>query len=130
MYNSPYFIPGYYAKVPVFNFMRGVVPLSNSLHSFGVMNRIGNGFSWFKNLNWGGIINGASKTLGFVNQTIPLVRQVGPMFNNMRSMIKILSLFREETIPKKSVINNSSQEKSSAIDDRDYNDNGPTFFTY
>ena len=38
-----------------------------------------------------------SKTLGIINQTIPLVRQVKPVMNNVRSMMKIASIFKDET---------------------------------
>ncbi len=129
MYNRPYFIPGYYAP-PTLNMMRNVMPFTRGVNNIRLMGRLGNSFSWFKNINWGGIINGASRTLGIVNQTIPLVKQVGPVFNNVRSMFRIMSAFRDETIPRnKSIIDNKPQEKSSNLDNNYHIDNNsPTFF--
>lgn len=43
------------------------------------------------------LLNGASKTLGVVKDAIPVVKEVGPMMNNMRSMLKIASVFKDET---------------------------------
>ena len=146
MYNGPYFIPGYYARIPHFNMIRGIQPnLGIARSGIGILGRFGNGFNWFKNLNWGGIINNASRTLGIVNQTIPLVKQVGPMFNNMRSMFKIVSAFRDETsndrvsnhdLKNNMHDNNEKNVNNKHIDNDDADTNyspsfngGPTFFT-
>ena len=48
-------------------------------------------------INWSGLLSGANKTLNVVNQTIPLVRQAGPMLNNMKSMLRIARVFGSET---------------------------------
>ena len=53
--------------------------------------------SGIKSINWGGMLGNASKALGVVNQAIPIVKEVGPMMNNMRSMLKIASVFKDET---------------------------------
>jgi len=50
-----------------------------------------------RSINWQGILNNTSRTLGVINQAIPIVKQVGPMYNNMKSMLKIASLFKDET---------------------------------
>ena len=51
-------------------------------------------------INWQGILNNTSRTLGVINQAIPVIKQVGPMYNNMKSMLKIASIFKDETDPK------------------------------
>ena len=53
--------------------------------------------SGIKGINWSGMLGNASKALGVVNQAIPIVKEVGPMMNNMRSMLKIASVFKDET---------------------------------
>ena len=35
--------------------------------------------------------------MGVINQTIPLVKQVGPVMNNMKSMLRVASAFKDET---------------------------------
>ena len=56
-------------------------------------------FGGLKSINWQGLLNNTSRTLGVINQAIPLVKQVGPMYNNMKSMLKIASLFKDESEP-------------------------------
>lgn len=127
MYNYPYFIPGYNPSMlnssmmgpmrgaatnGLLNSARGIgantlangargigtaSTLANGARGAGLFSKLGTGLSGIKAINWGSLINNASKTLGVINQTIPLVRQVGPMVNNMRSMLKIASVFKDET---------------------------------
>ena len=58
-----------------------------------------------RSVNWCGLLNNANKTLNVVNHTIPLVRQAGPMFNNMRSMLRIAKAFGTETTNKSNTNN-------------------------
>ena len=83
--------------------------------------RIGNIFNNIKTFNWTELINNTSKTLGIINQTIPVVKQVGPMFGNMKSMIKLASIFKDET----DTIQNNQQKKEPLVIN---NDDSPTFF--
>lgn len=128
MYNQPYFIPGYYSSMAAApTMMRGTMGMGGALRGagagarmaagagrgLGLFSKLGSGFSAIKSINWGGLINNASKTLGVINQTIPLVRQVGPMVNNMKSMLKVASLFKDETDnqhnkPRNRTINNQT----------------------
>ena len=110
----------------------------------GLFSRIGNSLNAIKALNWGGIINNTSKTLGIINQTIPIVKQVGPMMNNMKSMLKIASIFKDETdVPKKKnyftnnyqtkIQNNSNSSTTIQKNNiknyyQDTEDYSPTFF--
>ena len=70
-------------------------------------------FAGLKSINWGGLLNNASKTLGVINQAVPLVKQVGPMYNNMRSMLKVASLFKDETSPSVKTNNVSNKNNTS-----------------
>lgn len=117
MYNRPYFIPGYYSGMAAPSMatrsmmapsmmrgamgmggaLRGAGAAANTSRGLGLFSRLGNSLSAIRGLNWGGFINNASKTLGVINQTIPLVRQVGPIFNNVKSMMRVASIFKDET---------------------------------
>lgn len=55
--------------------------------------------STLKNVNWTGILDGTQKTLGIINQAIPIVYQVKPIINNAKTMFRIAN-----------VVNNSSEE--------------------
>jgi len=84
-----------------------------------LFSRLGGMFSSLKNFNWGGLINNTSKTIGVINQSIPLVKQVGPMVKNMRSVMKIASIFKDETDP---VIKSSSGiDNKKIIEDKKKN---------
>ena len=102
----------------------------------GLFSRLGRGIS---SVNWSGLLNNTSKTLGVINQAIPIVKQTGPMLNNMRSMLKVAKVFRDETTNSNSnnsnsVVNNSSNNINSTINmqekkqDTNYNSNSPNFF--
>lgn len=140
MYNYPYFIPGYSPSIlnssiigPIRNATTngllnsarglGANTLANSARGLGastlasptrgagLFSKLGTGLSGIKTINWGNLINNTSKTLGVINQTIPLVRQVGPMVNNMRSMFKIASVFKDETdIPQTNISSQNNLE--------------------
>ncbi len=51
--------------------------------------------SLFKNLSLGKILSGGQKTLNFVNQVLPLVKQAGPVINNAKTMFRVLNEFKK-----------------------------------
>lgn len=115
MYNQPFYIPGYYSSVMPnlasragANLARGAMMPGTAMNTAmntvgaasrgsGLFGKLGSAFGAIRSFNWGGLINNTSKTLGIINQTIPLVRQVGPMVGNMRSMLRLASVFKDET---------------------------------
>lgn len=52
------------------------------------------GLSLAKSINWSGILDGTQKTLGVINQAIPIVYQVKPIINNAKTMFKIADVMR------------------------------------
>lgn len=88
---------------------RFIIPnyMTYPMRSPGLFSRI---FGGIKGFNWQGLLTNANKTLNVVNQTIPLVRQAGPMFNNMKSMLRLAKAFGNETTNK---INNNNNNVSS-----------------
>lgn len=50
-----------------------------------------------KTFNFGSLLTNTSKALGVVKDAIPIVKEVGPMIGNMRQMLKIASIFKDET---------------------------------
>ena len=130
MYNQPFYIPGYYGTAMP-NMVRGAMMPTRALSGGtalgrgGLFGRLGNAFGALKAFNWGGLINNTSKTLGIINQTIPLVRQVGPMIGNVRSMMRVASIYKDET-DSKGNSNNISSNTNNNVSDNTYsnkNDN-------
>lgn len=69
------------------------------------------------------ILNGTSKTLGVINQAIPVFYQVKPIWNNAKTMFKIakgLNTKSENTTSKQSISNDSYAKKKTS--------NAPTFY--
>ena len=42
------------------------------------------GLSSLKTVNWGSLLEGTQKTLGVINQAIPVVYQIKPIINNAK----------------------------------------------
>lgn len=51
--------------------------------------------------NWSAILNGTQKTLNIVNQAIPLVYQVKPMVNNVKTVFKIIGAIKDDDTTQK-----------------------------
>lgn len=77
-----------------------------------------------RSLNLGNILTNTQKSLGIVNQVIPIVKEVKPMINNAKSVFKIASLLNDN--PKNSnEKTDSSQVKSSVVN---IDSNKPIFY--
>lgn len=113
MYPRNFYYPYYMTmNTPFVNTIR---PFGNGIPVMGtrtgLFSRLGNSFGAIKNINWSNIINNTSRTLGVINQAIPIVKQTGPMLHNMRSMLKVASVFKDETSNNNK---NSSYQKNDA----------------
>lgn len=85
------------------------------------------------NINLSSILNGTQKTLNIVNQTIPLIKQAGPVLNNAKTMFRVMNEFKKvdtniPNISSNSISSNStSLNNISTINTQTYS-NGPIFF--
>ncbi len=52
-------------------------------------NLFSRGLQASKAINWSGLLDGTQKTLGVINQAIPIVYQVKPLIGNAKAMFKI-----------------------------------------
>ena len=96
MYGNNYFMPyGMNYGMPLGMGLRG----SSMVPKTGLLGRLGGVTGAVKGINWGGLLNNASRTLGVINQAIPVVKQAGPMLNNMKSMMRLATAFKNETSP-------------------------------
>ena len=80
-------------------------------------------------ITFSGLLNGASKTLGVINQAIPVFYQVKPVFNNAKTMFRVA-----KEINKTNSTNNTNNIRNtdiSKVNDQiknKENKNSPTFF--
>lgn len=114
---------------PYFGYTPYTAPTSKGILS-GILGGI-------KGTNWSGILSNVQKTLGIVNQAIPMVKQVSPIVNNAKTMFKIMNEFKKVDTQIKSTTENKNKEtnenseiievtNSRNINSNDYNQ--PTFF--
>ena len=76
-------------------------------------------------ITFSGILNGASKTLGVINQAIPVFYQVKPIWNNARTMFKVVKGLNSKDNTQTNTnapVNQKNQIK------KDSPTNAPTFF--
>lgn len=93
--------------------------------------------SLFKGGGLSSIISGTQKTLGVINQAIPVIKQVKPVVNNAKTMFKVMNEFKKTDTPKQSKTSNQKVQKDSITNIGIENQNvtndyekvdGPTFF--
>lgn len=127
---------------PYYNF-----PYTSTLSSQGgIFSRLLGGV---KGIKWGSVVTNIQKTLGLVNQAIPVIKQVNPMIKNAKTMFKVMSEFNKVDSKKDSSATSESSNSTTATkkvsDEKptetitekitpitqktsDTNEGGPTFF--
>ena len=66
------------------------------MYSYSNPSFIKNSISFLKSISWGSFLDGTSKTLGVINQAIPLVYQVKPLVNNAKTLFKISNIMNSD----------------------------------
>lgn len=109
-------------------------PYQNFGHKSGL-------FSSFKGkFNWSGILNNTQKTLNIINQAIPVFYQMKPLWNNTKTIFKIMGAIKDDD--KKNITRNTnlrntrndnsnrnnSGHNSTDVSSNDNFDNSPNFF--
>ena len=74
------------------------------------------GLNAIKGLGFSGILEGTEKTLGVINQAIPIVYQIKPLISNVKTIFKISNLINDNSTEDRSITNNNSDTtKNSPI---------------
>ena len=117
--------------VPYFNMYPSMVTptLSNVATTGGLFSRLlGRG------LNWNSILSNTQKTLGIVNQAIPMFKQMSPVVKNAKTMFKIMNEFKKDDTSNNVIntventnVNDNTTTTTNQENINSYN-NGPTFF--
>ena len=55
------------------------------------------GLNAIKAVNWSTLLDGTQKTLGVINQAIPVVYQIKPIVNNARTLFRIAGSLNDNT---------------------------------
>jgi hypothetical protein len=70
---------------------------NNSLYSSSSLFTKPSLLSSLKAINWSTFLGNAQKTLGVINQAIPIVYQVKPIINNAKTVFKIANSLKSDT---------------------------------
>ncbi len=88
-----------------------------------------------RGLSLGSIVSGTQRTLGIVNQAIPIIKQMSPVVKNAKTMFRVMNEFKKTDVPATSNKKINNQRKNNVqtevkTDDANItsNNNGPTFF--
>ena len=73
-------------------------------------------------INWSTIFDNTQKTLNLINQAVPIIKQIPPIYRNAKTMFKVMNEFKKVDTPIKT--NETINTKSPEI----INENGPVFF--
>lgn len=123
--------PNGFYNMPFVNPYNAVGAASALPRTGGLLSKLG-----LRNINFGNILTNTSKTLNVINQAIPVVKQVGPMFNNMKSMLKVASLFNDATTPSNNKNsntqsnNNTNNSSNNKVNNETSNENTITNNSY
>lgn len=87
-------------------------------------------------IKWSSILSGTQKTLGIVNQAIPIIKQAGPVINNAKTMFRVMNEFKKVDSPKPNIVAEQKTSQNTNIDTTDQtintnnvaSQNGPVFF--
>lgn len=69
------------------------------------------GLGLTKSINWATFLDGTQKTLGVINQAIPIVYQVKPIIGNAKTLFKIANVMNES--PQTTQVTQNSQPSST-----------------
>ncbi len=116
------------------NGLNGFYPYQNYGYKPGL-------FSSFRGkFNWSGILNNTQKTLNIINQAIPVFYQIKPIWNNTKTVFKIIGAIKEDDKGEKvkntnrgnntmhTSSNNNNYQNNFSNYHIDKDDNRPNFF--
>ena len=66
-----------------------------------------------RGINWNNILNNTQRTLGIINQAIPIVYQVRPLISNARTLFRVATALND----------NDEEESYEESNNKNYNDN-------
>jgi len=73
----------------------------------------------FKNIKLSTILDGTQKTLSIINQAIPIIYQIKPIYQNVKTAFKVVNAFKSDT-------NKKEEKKENTISVS--SNNGPVYF--
>lgn len=79
-------------------------------------------------INWGNILTTTQKSLGVINQAIPLIYQVKPIISNAKTMFKIADALKSDKKSTNTKTTNNYSPTKEENPPQIKNDNKPIFY--
>ncbi len=102
------------------------------MYPYGNPNLLARGLNFtrgIRSINWGGLLDGAQKTLGVINQAIPIVYQVKPIINNAKTMFRIANVINTPDPPPTTNLNNTQNiSNNTNVSAKNSEPNTPIFY--
>ena len=114
--------------------------LSGGTRALGPASTLINSGTGAAKLSFSSILSGAGKTLGVINQAIPVFYQVKPLFKNAKTILRVFKEMNSNDVNSSTTLKTSEIDDKNIISDVDKNieieekintekeDNSPTFF--
>ena len=71
-----------------------------------------------KGINFSNLLDGCQKTLGVINQAIPIVHQVGTMITNAKTMFKIANVINMPDENQRNINSNTTSNYSNISENK------------
>ena len=77
-----------------------------------------------RSINFNNILNNTQRTLGIINQAIPIIYQVKPLLSNTRTLFRVASAINSDN----EEVNNENNFESNEYYNEKKDSNGPIFY--
>ena len=82
-----------------------------------------------RGINWNNILNNTQRTLGIINQAIPIVYQVRPLLTNARTLFRVASAINSNDDEERNeVVNDNNYSNNVSYEEQKKDSNGPIFY--
>ncbi len=81
-----------------------------------------------RGINWNNILNNTQRTLGIINQAIPIVYQVRPLLSNARTLFRIAGAINDTSDDNNDNTNENNNYQENVKYDVKKDSNGPIFY--
>ena len=82
-----------------------------------------------RGINWNNILNNTQRTLGIINQAIPIVYQVRPLLTNARTLFRVASAINSSDDEERNeVVNDNNYSNNVSYEEQKKDSNGPIFY--
>lgn len=84
-------------------------------------------FRGIPKINWGSLLNNTQKTLNVINQAIPVYYQMKPIYNNAKTMFRLIGSFNDKS--SNTQTNTTNNNSNTSTSNEKNISNKPIFFT-